>query len=84
MPEPTLDELYPLIARLERLSADSGWAHRAAGLRGCLLKALAEIEAGNAPPEALSDWMEQSYAILIRAAREIPADTPGKHAGRRR
>ena len=84
MPEPTLDELYQLIACLERLSADSGWAHRAAGLRGCLLNALVEIEAGNAPPEGLPGWMEQSYAILIRAAREIPADPPEKHAGRRR
>jgi len=33
-----LDEAKTLIARLERISADSIWARRSSGLRGALLK----------------------------------------------
>jgi hypothetical protein len=33
-----------LVQRLERLSADSTWAHQASGYRGALLKCIEEIE----------------------------------------
>jgi hypothetical protein len=72
--DPLLTEILQLIARLERLSADSTWAHRAAGVRGGLLKALAELEAGNPVPDGLADAISQSYLILVNAAREIRAD----------
>jgi hypothetical protein len=65
-----------LIARLEHLSVDSHWAHRASGLRGNLLRALEQVEAGSATPEQvvlLQRLMEQGFEILIRAAREIRA-----------
>lgn len=67
-------EIRQLIGRLERLSADSAWAHRAAGLRGNLLRALAALEVGEAVPDDLGKLVEQSYRILVQAAREIPAN----------
>jgi hypothetical protein len=67
-------EIRQLIARLERLSADSAWAHRAAGLRGNLIKALAALEAGEPVPDGLGGLVELSYRILVQAAREIPAN----------
>jgi hypothetical protein len=33
-----------LLVRLERLSADSYWSHRASGLRGSLMKCVEQIE----------------------------------------
>jgi len=69
-----LQELITLIDRLERLSADSSWAHQAAGLRGCLLDALDQIENGLEPPIALADWVTQSFTILVKAARDVPGD----------
>ena len=70
---PKLVELRRLIARLERLSVDSHWAHRAAGMRGGLLKALDDLEAGKPALDELDAILTQSYRILIQAAREIPA-----------
>ncbi|MHB8857594.1 MAG: hypothetical protein ACYC6K_13345 [Bellilinea sp.] len=70
---PKITELRLLIARLERLSIDSHWAHRAAGMRGRLLKALDDLEAGKSAPDELAVVLAQSYRVLIRAAREIPA-----------
>lgn len=66
--------LRQLITRLERLSVDSTQAHRAAGLRGSLLDALANIEAGKEPPETLAEWIEQGFDILVQAAADIPGD----------
>jgi hypothetical protein len=73
-----------LIAKLERLSADSIWAHRASGLRGALLRSVAEYDlkrtADAQPREGLDDQgLEQfdrliaaAFDILEKAAREIP------------
>jgi uncharacterized coiled-coil DUF342 family protein len=67
-----------LVARLERLSADSPWAHKASGLRGSLLRSLERIEAsqmsGSLNPEEeiyLSGLLEAGFAILKKAAKEI-------------
>ena len=38
--------LEMLLARLERISADSYWAHRASGVRGALLRVLEKLENG--------------------------------------
>jgi len=65
-------ELRQIIKRLERLSVDSAWAHRAAGVRGGLLKALNDLEEGNPAPEGLAEVISRSYLILVSAAREIP------------
>lgn len=72
--EKTCQDLRILIDRLERLSADSAWAHQAAGLRGSLLEALDQIEMGQEPPAAMAEWVALSFAILVKAAREVPGD----------
>ncbi|MBU0510192.1 MAG: hypothetical protein KKD28_11035 [Chloroflexi bacterium] len=57
--------------RLERLSADSVWAHRASGIRASLDKALAR---GNAADPAYLDLLiQQGFELLEKAAQEIPA-----------
>jgi len=60
-----------LLARLERVSVDSYWAHRASGMRGALLRALERIEAGQAVDgSALKRLMDKGFQILERAAKE--------------
>jgi hypothetical protein len=73
-----------LIAKLERLSADSIWAHRASGLRGALLRMTAEYELNRTFEAQSSDAFDQqsrekfdrliaaAFDVLERAAREIP------------
>ncbi len=71
-----IESIKLLISRLERLSADSRYAHRASGLRGSLWRCVEEMETGKqrqcAPPQ-LERLMAQSYKILEAAAREINA-----------
>jgi len=70
---------YLVISRLERLSADSFWAHRASGLRGSLLRCLEAIESDGSgyPNETefrlfdLQKLVEQGFTILENGAREI-------------
>ncbi|MCL4528452.1 MAG: hypothetical protein M1282_03465 [Chloroflexi bacterium] len=60
-----------LLSRLERVSVDSYWAHRASGIRGSLLRALEKVEAGQAVDgSALKRLMNDGFQILERAARE--------------
>ena len=64
-----------LLARLERLSADSRPAHKASGLRGSLLKYLAEydrFEQSDDNPkdqERLEEMIQRGYALIEQAAR---------------
>ncbi len=68
-----------LASRLERLSADSRWAHRASGLRGSLLRELEALEVSlklgytpnAAQVERLRQAIELGYTILVKAGREI-------------
>jgi hypothetical protein len=46
MDENPLPLIRLLLARLERISADSVWAHRASGIRGSLFKAQEKLENG--------------------------------------
>ena len=63
--------LQMLLARLERVSADSYWAHRASGVRGSLLRALERLEAGESvSPAGIDSILDQGFHILERAARE--------------
>jgi len=60
-----------LLARLERISADSVTAHRASGVRGAMLRALDQLE----KQEQVSDYevkrlVESGYLLLERAAEE--------------
>ena len=60
-----------LLARLERVSVDSYWAHRASGVRGALLKKLEELEKGTFTGQAdIHELISSSFHILNRAARE--------------
>lgn len=52
-----------LISRLERLSADSVWAHRASGLRGALIRTLEQVEA--------SSSMDCTPEVLVRLQSQI-------------
>jgi hypothetical protein len=61
-----------LLARLERVSVDSYWAHRASGIRGALLKNLEELEKGTPAGQAnIDELISSAFKILTRAAREI-------------
>jgi hypothetical protein len=63
--------LPTLLARLERISADSHCAHLASGIRGALLRAQERIESGHPMNERhLHRLIEQGFAILEGAARE--------------
>lgn len=63
-----------LVQRLERLSADSVWAHQASGLRGALLRSISQLEAaapGYSLPE-IDALIDEGFDLLAQAAREIP------------
>ena len=62
---------FLLLERLERISADSVWAHRASGVRGSLLKMVQQLE--NDPQAEHPDMMRvvsYGFQILEGAARE--------------
>ena len=60
-----------LLARLERVSVDSYWAHRASGIRGALLKSLDEMENRTSSGQAnIHPLISSAFHILTQAARE--------------
>ena len=60
-----------LLPRLERISVDSYWAHRASGVRGALVKILDRIETGDEiDPASLSTNILMGFEILKEAAQE--------------
>lgn len=60
-----------LLERLERVSVDSYWAHRASGIRGGLLNQLEDLEKGTPAGQTNIDALiSSSFDILTRAARE--------------
>ena len=61
------DLVKMLIARLERMSADSYWARQASGVRGSLLKL---DENGELETEQGLKLIEQGFDFLVKAARE--------------
>lgn len=56
-----------LIDRLERLSADSYWAHQASGVRGSLLRIVEDGDQDSPQARAL---VERGFDFLEKAARE--------------
>ena len=66
-----------LIDRLEHLSADSSYAHRASGLRGSLLRYVEYLETDESmsPEERaqLDQLVEYGFEILELAAKEVGA-----------
>ncbi len=70
-PEPGEKLSRLLLARLERISVDSYWAHRASGVRGALTKILGKIETGETvDPDSLRQILAAGFEILERAAEE--------------
>lgn len=60
-----------LLPRLERISVDSYWAHRASGVRGALTKILEQIETGTLTDQAaLKRNIQIGFEILEEAAQE--------------
>ncbi len=55
-----------LIARLERLSADSYWAHQASGVRGSLLRLL---EAGELDSEQGAPLVERGFYFFSKGSQ---------------
>lgn len=76
MDQALLETARSVAAMLERLSADSVYAHHASGLRGSLLKMIERYESGRASQQVSSDLerlVQAGYTILENAAREIRA-----------
>lgn len=56
-----------LVARLERLSADSYWAHQASGVRGSLLRFM---EKENLEAIDIRMLIDKGFDFLEKAAKE--------------
>jgi len=71
MDEEPLRTLRFLLARLERISADSVTAHRASGVRGGMLRAIDQLENQKQIPDiVMKRLIESGYLLLERAAKE--------------
>jgi len=71
IPEPNEKIILMLLPRLERISVDSYWAHRASGVRGALTKILEQMETGEAiDPESIRINLLIGFEILKEAAEE--------------
>jgi hypothetical protein len=63
--------LLLLLTRLEKISADSIWAHRASGVRGSLLRIVEELEDGQQVESLkMKRLMSYGFQILESAAKE--------------
>jgi hypothetical protein len=66
-----LRTLQFLLARLERISADSAVAYRASGVRGAMLRVVEKLENGRpVPSHEVRRLIESGYALLQKAAEE--------------
>ena len=65
------DVSFLLLERLERIPADSIWAHHASGVRGSLLTMLQQLESGrHADDPDVRRLVSHGFQILEKAARE--------------
>ena len=70
-PEPDDKLIRLLLPRLERISVDSYWAHRASGVRGALVKILEQMETGGpVDPVSVKTNLAVGFEILREAAEE--------------
>ena len=70
-PEPAEGLIRLLLSRLERISVDSYWAHRASGVRGALTKILVQLETGETvDPSSLRTNLRVGFEVLEKAAEE--------------
>lgn len=71
MDEEPLKLLTLLLARLERISADSFWSHRASGVRGALLKMTEQLENGQqVESPRMKRLVSYGFEVLEGAAKE--------------
>jgi len=69
-PQSDLKLISMLADRLERISVDSIWAHRASGVRGALLRALDQLQNGDKPDaNVFSQTISVALNILAHAAK---------------
>ncbi len=69
-PQADLQLIRMLADRLERISADSVWAHRASGVRGALLRMLDQLQSGDIPDaNSFSHVVTIALNILSHAAK---------------
>ncbi len=73
-----LEQARMIVQRLERLSADSAWAHISSGYRGSLLKIIDRLEhlpdpesAGSEDVDLLEFLIYKGFDLLTKAAQEI-------------
>ena len=82
MPGTHTELIEMLLSRLERVPADSFWAHRACGVRGSLLAALEGAEAGEAgDTRRLSNITREALRILENAANDWSRARPAGSIG---
>lgn len=67
-----------LLSRLERISADSPWAHQASGIRAALARHLTRKDPSQAE---ITDLLERGFEVLENAAGEIPDEASGTGLG---
>jgi hypothetical protein len=69
-----------LLARLERISADSPLAHRASGVRGALLRSLEDSHSGPTPSSTeIRHSIDAALDILGQAAASLRHGRGGGH-----
>ena len=69
-PQTDLQLIRTLAERLERISVDSVWAHRASGIRGALIRAMDQLAAGDTMhSQTLNKLYQAGFYILEQAAR---------------
>ncbi len=66
-----------LLYRLEKISADSPWAHQASGIRASIAKTLSREErsSNSSASRNLEGLLKLGFEILEKAAGEIPEDS---------
>ena len=75
-----LKQAREVVQRLERISADSCWAHQSSGVRGALWRSLERLERSlrgkarfdESDLAELNERIDLAYTMLTNAAREIP------------
>ena len=75
-----LNQAREIVRRLERISANSTWAHLSSGVRGALWRSIDQLERslrgkarfGRKELAELDTLLDQAFAMLTSAAKEIP------------
>jgi hypothetical protein len=70
-PEISAELIHLLLSRLERISVDSYWAHRASGVRGALIRIAEKIEADQSFENLeINQLVKLGFKILEFSAKE--------------